>query len=449
MRHDLKRKVKLRTIVLFAGLTAASASFAQSTPDAPTVSSQIPLQVVVPESVTTPVEARPWFDQFSWRSFIALSWPADPMMPGVPLAPNNPNTFMTAPAGAPTVWESYASSYRLFGSGATMPPEFGTGPADGSPCGISAKSLRMVAKGTDVANDVVGEVNEAFSHPLIDQNLNYVFAEVRFNDIYYDFVSTNGYYLKKNLFGAPQPLRMPQSDPSTGKIGAIMIKAAWRQMTVDDDISRYHVISATIVDPDTKDCSIVRMGLVGLHIAQKTDLFPEWIWSSFEQVDNVKLGPEPSADAKISFNNGRGTPATPKGWANRPNLVPPLEPKAKRVATQVTRLNPIPTTPEGKSTVDQNSAYASLLAGTPWEHYQLVITQWPDDAGTFVLPQDGGIYPRDSGGAFPVNGATNTAMETYFQSQEDAAGSGGNSCMSCHYTAGTSDFSWILFNKSH
>ena len=50
--------------------------------------------------------------------------------------------------------------------------------------------------------------------------------------------------------------------------------------------------------------------------------------------------------------------------------------------------------------------------------------------------ENGGIYPQDSGAAFPVNGAVNTTMETYFQTQNDAAGAGGNSCMSCHYQGG-------------
>lgn len=30
-----------------------------------------------------------------------------------------------------------------------------------------------------------------------------------------------------------------------------------------------------------------KMGLVGFHIVQKTPSAPQWIWSTFEQVDNV------------------------------------------------------------------------------------------------------------------------------------------------------------------
>src|SRR5262245_20896807 len=48
-------------------------------PDLPelVLSGRMPLSVQVPPG-TSPENARPWFDQFSWQSFIALDWPADP-----------------------------------------------------------------------------------------------------------------------------------------------------------------------------------------------------------------------------------------------------------------------------------------------------------------------------------------------------------------------------------
>jgi hypothetical protein len=116
---------------------------------------------------------------------------------------------------------------------------------------------------------------------------------------------------------------------------------------------------------------------------------------------------------------------------------------------QVTRVNPVPNTPQGASTRDINAYYQQLLKGTVWQYYQLVVTQWPFNFSDFVTMENGGIYPQDAGGAFPVNGAVNTTMETYFQTQNDAAGAGGNSCMSCHYRAGKSDFSWGLDRRAH
>jgi len=61
------------------------------------------------------------------------------------------------------------------------------------------------------------------------------------------------------------------------------------------------------------------------------------------------------------------------------------------------------------------------------------------------------MYPKDCGAAFPVNGAVNTTLETYFQNTTLATGAFGNSCMSCHYNAGTGlrDFSWGFARRPH
>ncbi len=436
------------SMIATTAVVALAASHTDA-PPTPVLSGTLPLDIDVPDSVTSDVDARPYFDTFSWQSFIALNWPADPNAKGTPLTPDDPITFTSPPAGSRTVWESYAASFELFGTGDDAPKPWGeTSAASGDPCatGTDAKVLHMVAKGADVLD----EVNEAFSHPLIDQNGNYVYAEVLFNEAYYEFVRSNEYYLAKNIpLPSAPPMQMPASTTDPDKIGAVMIKAAWRIMTDNDQQDRYHVVDAVVVDPDGDACTVQKVGLVGLHIAQKLKTFPEWIWTSFEQVDNIERGPGATDDTPISFNNGTDTPATPRGWANRPPKVPPMLPASQRTPVQVTRLNEIPTTPPGFSTVDLNTTYQALVTGTPFEYYQLIITQWPTQPQTFTLMDNGGVYPGDAGQPFPVNGATNVAMETYFQSQTDATGAGGNSCMQCHYGAGITDFSWILRNDSH
>jgi hypothetical protein len=46
--------------------------------------------------------------------------------------------------------------------------------------------------------------------------------------------------------------------------------------------------------------------------------------------------------------------------------------------TETTRINANPTTPPMMSTVDLNTAFHKLVAGTIWENYELIATQWPD-----------------------------------------------------------------------
>ncbi|MES1244074.1 MAG: hypothetical protein ABUT39_20895, partial [Acidobacteriota bacterium] len=56
-------------------------------PPAPSFSGNIPLDVTIPSGVTTPEQARPFFDTFSWQSFVALNWPAAAAPRGPPNQP--------------------------------------------------------------------------------------------------------------------------------------------------------------------------------------------------------------------------------------------------------------------------------------------------------------------------------------------------------------------------
>ena len=98
------------------------------------------------------------------------------------------------------------------------------------------------------------------------------------------------------------------------------VKVAWRELTDQDDHTRYYVREALIAGEDGYNYTIATMGLVGLHIMQKTATFPQWIWSTFEHIDNVS-GSHPS------FNNGTNDPPSlivdnqPAGYNYEPNGV--------------------------------------------------------------------------------------------------------------------------------
>src|SRR6185503_10028948 len=103
----------------------------------------------------------------------------------------------------------------------------------------------------------------------------------------------------------------------TTTMGAMMIKAAWRDMTgvPQADWNRYYVVNAQVYDPKTGQCAAKPAGLVGLHIVQKLDDFPEWVWSTFEQVDVLttpkRAGLLPACtDTNCSVSHG---------FANRPS----------------------------------------------------------------------------------------------------------------------------------
>lgn len=423
------------------------------------ITGNIPMAVPLPAKFSTPLEIRPYFDYFSWQSFIALNWPATAGQRGVPNQPANPSVFLGAPSGAPVVWGSYKDTFDLFGQGDNRPTPWESFNSPVNACGTPAPGQKTLIFST-MSDTQLMQTKQAFSLPLVDQQGNYVYYDVRYNQAQYNFIRgqdnirTSWLYRLSNLapaenaqFGVQMPMTTPQA------LGAIMVKAAWRVKTAQDDVTRFLTSPALIYDAQKKACVPATVLLVGLHIAHKVDPFTEWVWSTFEQVDNVPpdsdITPPPAPHA-YSFNNGTDTPKTVGGYNYKPStqLTPPQKP------VQVTRVNPIPNTPPGQSTRDVNAFYQQLLKGTVWQYYQLVVTQWPFNPGIgpgnpFQLMQNGGVYPQNAGTAFPVNGAVNTTMETYFQTQSDAAGAGGNSCMSCHYRAGQSDFSWGLNRRAY
>lgn len=425
------------------------------------ISGTIPTVVPIPPDApkdATPEQFRPYFDWFSWESFIAVNWPAADTGRGNPLNPAIPATFTSMTNSTPVTWGTYKANWELYDQYDQRPTPWNdyAVPYTPSVCPqakATDRQMVMVTKGDTVLSDL----NEAFSFPLYDQQSNPVYFEVRYNQAYYDFVRgtdntpASWLYLAQNLPTDYTQTPLPPNSTSTGN--AIMLKAAWRSIGNMQSTmrNRYYTVNAWTYEPGaTPQCVQQPMGLVGFHIAQKTSEFPQWIWSTFEQVDNV---PPKVDNTPSSFNNGTDNPSTgTQGFANRPTYTSPGQLPPTSPPTQVTRINPIPTTPAGASTVDVNKAFhAALPKNSPWQYYELVVTQWPTNPTRFRPPANRGVYPQDSGQPFPVNGAVNTVLETYFQTQQLTAGAFGNSCMSCHFNAGTGlrDYSWGFARRPH
>src|SRR5271166_2185196 len=177
--------------------------FPQSVPPA-TVSGNIPLAVPLPTQFNTPLEIRPNFDYFSWESFIALNWPAATGSRGAPDQPNNPSVFLNAGNGTPVVWGTYKDSFDLFGQGAQRPSPWGSSDSLVKPCTSSQagqKTLIFITKG----DTPLMQTKQAFSYPLVDQQKNYVYYEVRYDQAQYNFIRgqdkdpTSWLYLLRNL----------------------------------------------------------------------------------------------------------------------------------------------------------------------------------------------------------------------------------------------------------
>jgi hypothetical protein len=279
-------------------------------------------------------------------------------------------------------------------------------------------SLGSFSKFSDLGQAGIGTL----IGPLVAQpkdHPTYVRFFTAFNKIEFDHIvkPPKPLYLRANLV-ASQPVRFPN--------GALNIKAAWMDLTHAANPARYYARDAFVLDPATGKSSKIKVGLVGLHIVQKTPSRPQWIWTTFEHVDNVPPA-QPGGPKTFAFNDGTGAPMPP----DNPYTVSPL-PIPTPKPFNVTRVKPI-----HASTAMTNTSYRKALGKTIWANYQLVMTQWPLKANS---PNDPGTPDK----TFPGTGNdttafANTTMET-FEQEKIRTG-----CMNCHnFTRVQSDFVWSL-----
>jgi len=379
----------------------------------------------------------PTFDNFAWRAFIALNWPAltDAKHRG---APDRTKRFGDP---GPRVWETFKARYELLPVGADgrrIAPQPWATADTANPCGTSG-SGKTLASATPFKD--FNQVAGVLENPLVAQNRTYTRFETRVNRPFFSAFARNGWSEGRNLPGPEHPARMPP--------GAIAVKAAWRILTAADTPAlrtRYYVVeNADVVDVAMTVaaarvvCTKGDVALVGLHIVIRTRERPQGVWTTFEHVDNVPpIGQgdarEPdAAEAGAPYSYFNSSKPEQGLWPERgaPETLPVSldnPPKEDPIPMQVVRRLPL-----HPSTMTTNRAYWALpeIKGTVWEHYMLVATQWP----TFAFPVD----PHNDGVFLPAKlgeNLANTTMETYLQDFPA-------SCMACHHTFNKDGFDFV------
>lgn len=118
------------------------------------------------------------------------------------------------------------------------------------------------------------------SFELVDVPGQTVLYDIRFNQAMYDDVQARTLYSQAGYGKACNPgakhvcqqeIWLPPNDTSAD--GSLELKTAWRQF-------------ADGACPSTMYC-VEDVGLVGMHLVQKTKTHGEWIWASFEHVANA------------------------------------------------------------------------------------------------------------------------------------------------------------------
>jgi hypothetical protein len=386
------------------------------------------------------------FDIFSWNSFIALNWPPGPDGNG------DPNKTIGQNGDNDTVWEHYADVANVFLAGGTTPKWNGPPPVIPQECKADympgMRILSQVGKTPTVLTDFSQPFNTG---PLIDQNGVYTRYEILINKMMFDYILSNSLYSKAGQKVFTGPVKFTCGDANGPAEGAIMVKSAWKVIDPADK-GRFHSEQVLVYSPASKNpaypasCSKKLMGLTGLHIGHKTNSASQWLWSTFEHVDNA-----PSEDdvkngkfkAKYNYYDPKCPAATCPA-----NKVPPRPWDPTKVSSfhsQVVRMNMF----KGNefaftSATARNTDAVKLLVGvnpnSVWQNYELISTMWPTDSGK-CAPSPG-IPLGNPAPTFLAN----TTLETYIQGMVPNVSS---NCIECHNNATmttpvASDFTYIL-----
>lgn len=207
-------------------------------------------------------------DEYAWRLFVALNWPAD-------TTARSADRTVSLGADRAVVWETWQNAADVYLDDGRDPGPWGAG----SPTTLTATEHRfetLSLKDIPNARHIVGGKMVPLTDPAASaQRL----TEIRMNRLAFDYIRARELY---NLDGQ---LRTVTTGQVTFPAGATEVKAKWRPIRGDEQ-ARYHTLKVRFADGTER-----LYGLTALHIVAK-DL-PQWLWATFEHVDNPTL---PDAD---------------------------------------------------------------------------------------------------------------------------------------------------------
>lgn len=410
MNHQPHRTVGRSTMPLGAALLLGTAAAGQG------LGPEIPVDIADPLTAT-----QRDFDDYAWRLFVALNWPTRD-------GRADPKTMIGTAPGAVRVWESFTDPAAVFPH--RDPRVVAAVGGDGKHLHFVSQKERLGAP-PEVIDDPGFSLQAASSWPLIDGYGNYAVNEIRINSTLADHI------VEHRL---ADPAVVERLERVVLPPGSIELKAGWRVFPPGWDerhpiARRYHVRRGTIyVTADQAESGEeftienALLGLIALHVIQKTDSQPGWIWATFEQVDNHCIDYEPLPGLAPTFNAGHVKPGD--GRANRPSLIRATDGRGglpgkktgykwRSTAPYAGDYNPTVVTrcknevePPREVNAKWREALIAVSEDTPWQYYRLAVVQWFEkhrDPSTGAAV-DGRLAPRNSAG---VAIARNSVLETF------------------------------------
>jgi hypothetical protein len=333
-------------------------------------------------------------------------------------------------------------------------------PPSGRLPGAAQSLLRLAPRITKQEDPVdIDQILQAGSGGiLVDQVGHAVYYQIHLNEDFSKFVKDSG-------LADPENLKRPDLDPPC-PVGAIELKSSWRVLAAGEDPKGAFTTLAEVPRLINKNGKIVidptqisreTVALVGLHVVGKTQGHPEFIWTTFEHVENTPDLPprmKPNADAPV--DNARSWTFYPRGSkakdSNKNVKVPEL--KLDEATQTLTPKNAV--FREFALGGSDNPALITGLTSSVrkqlpitldvWKNYFLVGAVWLKNPGQDFKPGE----QFDAGKLAGEKKLSNSTMETFTQSETLRS-----NCFSCHNTEavripGTTDeIPAKLLNVSH
>jgi hypothetical protein len=220
------------------------------------------------------VDAARSSDEYAWRVFVALNWPARRSSRADHAAAGAvPRVGADSTPDAATVWETWSSANDIFRPDGKDPGPWR--PASVAPV-VSMDSSRFEAfSARDLPN--LQRVQNGKMVPVKDPLASATrLTEIHMNRAGYEYIRTRGLYNTNGQLRA-----LDEHATVDFPVGAKEVKAKWRIIT-EAERSRYHTMTVKLADGTER-----LYGLTALHVVTK-DL-PTWFWATFEHVDNPQL----------------------------------------------------------------------------------------------------------------------------------------------------------------
>ncbi|MGK3991436.1 hypothetical protein WME99_50775 [Sorangium sp. So ce136] len=395
-------------------------------------------------------QERRGIELFAWRLFIALNWPGRAPDDG-PWKAERELSKLNSPGVYPR-WNSWYTPGQIHDevvSGSSYVPPGRGGPSGWRCDGDCLLNTLALSKGERMPG-VAGQPSTTSPRLVYDQNGQAVRYEIRLDETWHETLMTalglteddeDTEELARGLRGQPMSINFkhgqclgqgPGAGDSYDTPGATEIKLAWKTLS-EEEIKSGRFLQR-LASPGSSSGGAgghkVTLGLVGFHIAHKSKPYANWIWSTFEHVDNVVPAEAPGGP---SFNDPTCDAST-----CRPNASKQVQVNGSTLCrTQITRVEPIPLEVQ-----ELNARARAWLQSnsTVLQYYQLVGVQYNQYDGSKPEPatlRNSVIETYMVGSGTSHMGASRGPCDIEPEATQ-------SSCIGCHSEVRNDDFSFVV-----